>query len=891
MKAQSRHSFSVEWLTATKLHPPHLRKDIIQREQLLAELYDAVISHPLTLISSPAGYGKTTLLAAFIETYPEHFIAWLSLDEEDNDLTRFLFAILATIQHTIPTCGTRAQVLLNSLPDPGAEFRRIIGVLINDFLDTRPDSFILILDDMHLLTESSIYVALDYLLEHMPPKIHLVISSRYDPPLALARLRARGQLAELRLQNLRFTIDETTDFFNNQIQLSLTPEELTRLYTDTERRAAGIRLLANSLGRLLVTERTAFINRLAKTSMHVFDFLADEVLSNQSSAIKLFLLETSILPELSPELCKAVTGRGDAAAILEDVYRHNLFLMAVDETGTIYRYHHLFAEFLYQRLVREMPDHINELHRRAAEAENTPSRAVSHYLAAGLYEQAASIVEQIGEQFLNNGLLYTLRTWIETLPSSLLEAHPHLIYFLGVCRLQRGELEQASSLLERSRHGFEIIGDEAGQGEALLGLVDVASQLHDYRQQAVLIEQALTRPLSSRGRVHLLMARIWQSINEGNWQKADFDLDEALKITLKSQEPGVFNIVAPILRAHLALLPGGTYRLENYCRQVLARFGEEIGPVQAGAHSLLGFIHFLHGHLDDAIIETERARSISQQLGGFAFLDGEIDLVLSGVYSAHGDYASVEQHFEKRLPQIEQTPAVQFWTVTILYYIGRAQWMQNNYDKALATYTRMSATVVGQELPEVKVSRELMRALFEISERRYPDAEGTLRAAVVTEEKYPQCLAFINARLLLAHLYLTWKRPQAALSEFSIVLADCEKRNMSGLILREGPIMIPLLRLTIERGIHISFAARLLDLFGERKELKRIYIHDTKETLTTREIEVLRLIAQGFSNREITEQLFITETTVKSHITSILRKLNVASRTQATARARDLQIV
>ncbi|MEW6142100.1 MAG: LuxR C-terminal-related transcriptional regulator [Chloroflexota bacterium] len=889
---QPENSADVKWLTATKLHPPRLRKDIIQRKQLLTALHDAAVSHPLTLMSAPAGYGKTTLLAEFVDSYPELLTAWLSLDEEDNDPARFLGAVVAAIQRPVPACGTRSQVLLTSLPAPGADVRRVIGALINDFADAQSDSLVLILDDLHLVTEPTVYVALDYLLERLPPQMHVVVSARHDPPLALARLRARGQLAEVRLHQMRFTPDETTAFLNGQMHMGLTPEELSMLYTGTEGWAAGLRLLANSLGRIPAsTERGAFINRLAQTSTHVFDFLADEVLARQSTAVRTFLLETSILPELTPGLCQAVTGRSDTTAMLEDVYRRNLFLVAMDEAGKSYRYHHLFAEFLRRRLMRDMPERVTELHRRAAEAETNPARAISHYLAAGFWEQAAKRMEQVGEQLLDDGFSHTLRSWIESLPVSVREMHPRLIYILGVCALQRGDLEQASSLLERARRGFEMAGDEMGQGEVLLGLVDVASQGHDYERQAVSIGQALALPLPPHGRVHLLMARVWQSINEGNWEKADVDLDGALRITLESGEAKTFGFLAPILRAHVALLPGGTGRLEHYCRQALARFGEGIGPVQAGAHSLLGYIDFLHGRMDEAVVQAEQARSISQQLGGFPFLDSEVDLVLMGVSSARGEYAAVEHHWQARLPWVEQTPPLKFWTVTILYYIGRAQWLQGNLEQARITHGRMSAVGEGQELPEAMVSRGMMRALLEMSDRRYPDAERTLQFAINIEDKNPQCLVFGIARLLLAHLYLVWKRPQAGVLELASVLADCERRDMPGLILREGEMMVPLLRLAVERGIHPSFATRLLGLFGESVEMRRVYVPDTGETLTAREVEVLRLIAQGVGNREITGQLVITEATVKTHVTSILRKLNVTSRTQAAARARDLGIV
>lgn len=881
------------WLTATKLQPPRLRQDVIPRQQLLAALHDAVVSHPLTLVSAPAGYGKTTLLAALLKAYPDPVTAWLSLDQEDNEPARFLTAVAAALQRAIPPCGARVQALLASSPNPGAEVRRVTGVLVNDILETAPGDCALIVEDLHTITEPSVYVALDYLLERLPPQMHLVVSARHDPPLALARLRARGHLAEKRLSHLRFTFDETSAFLNDQLDLHLTDHDLARLHAGTEGWPAGLRLLANSLGQIPGSAgRTAFIANLNQANTYVFDFLADEVLARQKEKVRNFLLETSILSELDPKLCQAVTGQSDTAAALEEIYRQNLFLVAADDAGTTYRYHHLFAEFLQARLEREMPDRIPELHRRAGEAEPVPARAIAHYLAAQLWEPAAKAMERAGEQLLGDGLLRTLRGWIESLPVSVLDAHPRLVYFLGACALQSGDLERASSLLERARTAFQIAGDRAGEGDALQELVGVVSQQHDYGRQSTLIDQALACPLPVHGRVQLLIARTWQSVYEGDRDKADADLDEALRVTLESGNLRAFNVMAPILRAHLALLPGGTGRMEHYCRQALDRFGEAPGVVRAGAHCMLGYIYSLRGHIDEALREAERARVISQSLGGFHYLDWEIDIVLTSAYLMRGDYARSERHWQERLPWYEQISAIKPWMPTFLYYIGRAQWMQGNLEQARKTEARLSSMTDERVFPELAVSRALMRAIIEISDRRYTEAEQTLRPAVELEQKNRHCLVFGNARLLLAYLHLLRERPQQALSELSLFLAECETAGVPGLVLREGAvIMTPLLRLAMERGAHASFAARLLDLLGGTAELHRVHVSDTGETLTAREVEILRLIAQGASNRAITEQLIITERTVKTHVTSILRKLNAQSRTHAAARARDLRIV
>ena len=368
-----------------------------------------------------------------------------------------------------------------------------------------------------MIAEPAIYIALDYLLERLPPQMRLVVGARHDPPLALPRLRARGQLAELRVGDLRFTLDETATFLNETLRLGLSPDDLTTLQNRTEGWPVGLRLLAGSLTRIPTPAgRTAFIAHLAQTGRHIFGFLADEVLSRQSPAVRTFLLETSILSELTPALCQAVTGRSDAEAMLEDLDRRSLFIAAVNRPPhtptlphphTSYRYHALFAEFLRRQLAQEMPERAPELHRRAAEAQAAPDHAIGHYLAAEMWEQAAQAIEQVGEQLLHQGLLDTLIGWIRALPTPLREAHPDLAWLLGHCALLKGEFEVAQSLLERVLRDYEAAGDELRGGGALTYLALSALLQADFERASTLIQRALAHPLPPHSRVSLLMGR------------------------------------------------------------------------------------------------------------------------------------------------------------------------------------------------------------------------------------------------------------------------------------------------------------------------------------------------------------------------------------------------
>jgi len=877
------------WLTQTKFVPPRLRDDFVPRNRLLDTLHTAVNSFSLTLLSAPPGYGKTTLLASLTDLP----LAWVSIDEEDNDPARFFITLLSAMQKLDSSFGEGIQSLLSSLENPAGESRRIISAFINEVLEKLPET-LLVFDDLHFVSEPVIYSALDYLLEHLPPQLHLIIATRQDPPLSLARLRARGQLAEFRAPDLRFTTEEATLFLNEKQRLGLSSEDLTRLQSRAEGWAAGLRLLAGSLGQISsASDRTAFIQDLALSDRYVFDFLADEVLKRQEPDMRVFLLETSILPEITPLLCTAVTDRSDAQSVLEELYRRNLFLIQSGGTDRTYRYHALFAEFLREQLEQEMPERIVELHQRAAEAQRTtaPARAIAHFLSADLWEDAAQTIEQASEEFVRQGLLKTLHGWIEMLPVQVRDAHPRLLYVSGMLSLQRGELNDALTLLESAGRRFEASGDQANLAEALLLMIDTVSRQHDYVQQVELTQKALALPLPVHGRVQLLMAQAWQSLFQPDYRQADEVLDQALDLTLASNDLRAFNVMAPILNAHLAFLPSGTARLEHYCREVLARFGEGISAIRAGTLSIHSYLLFLNGALEQAASAADEARSLCNQLGGMAYSDFQARFVQAQIAGIGGEYATFEELWRDALPLAEQVSSLHPYVVMALYFIGRAQWMQKKFDQARQTEARIFMMDDPAEFPETTVVRKLMRALIEITDRKFGDAERTLQQGIAVEQKWPHAAVFGSARLMLAHLQLQQKREQDAWLQFKPFLAECEQRNMAGLILRETAFAIPLLRLAIDKKSSLNFAQRLLDQLSASDSPKPVPIPETGQTLTAREVEVLKLIAEGASNQVIAQRLVISEHTVKAHITSIFSKLQVTSRTEAAARARELRLV
>jgi LuxR family maltose regulon positive regulatory protein len=378
-------------LLATKLFPPFPRRDLVHRSRLTERLSSGLIA-PLTVVVAPAGWGKTTLLSDWLAS--DHAaapsVAWIALDEGDNDVVRFLRYLVGAVQTVDIRMGARARASLQSAQPPAAE--AVLALLIND-LAALSNDLVLVLDDYHVIDTPGIHQALTFLLDHLPPRLHLAIATRTEPQLPLARLRARGLLVELRAADLAFAADEAISFLNEVMGLRLTPAEITALRSRTEGWIAGLHLAALTLRERAPGDRQGFIAGLSGTHRYILDYLAGEVFALQPPHVQYFLLCTSILGGLSGPLCDAVLGDAaldstgtDGQAMLEWLDSANLFVVRLDDTRTWYRYHHLFAGFLRERLRRERPDLIPDLHRRAArwlEESGRLEYAAEHALAAG----------------------------------------------------------------------------------------------------------------------------------------------------------------------------------------------------------------------------------------------------------------------------------------------------------------------------------------------------------------------------------------------------------------------------------------------------------------------------------------------------------------------------
>jgi len=400
-------------ILATKFHIPVPRADLVSRPRLLRKLSEG-LTNPLTLISAPAGFGKTTLIAEwrYSPAGRDLPLAWFSLEAEDNDPVRFLSCLASALESLRPGLVAEAEVLLQSALPKAA-----LAALIH-CLNSIPQPFALVLEDYHLITASEIHDTVAYLISHLPAQMHLVLSSRIDPPLPLSRLRVRGDLTEIRADDLRFTREETSAYLNQVMGLALSSKDIDALETRTEGWIAGLKLAALSMQSEPEADLSNFVSEFAGSHHYIADYLVEEVLNGLPDPVRNFLLQTSISTCLCGELCDAITGQDNGQAMLEQLEQENMFIVRLDDDREWFRYHHLFAELLHHHLNRLYPGMEAELRRRTATwyAENEmPEHAIEEALAAREYEMAARWVEQIRSEMVESGETETLARWEQAL--------------------------------------------------------------------------------------------------------------------------------------------------------------------------------------------------------------------------------------------------------------------------------------------------------------------------------------------------------------------------------------------------------------------------------------------------------------------------------------------
>src|SRR3712207_1411031 len=650
MEASQRTSLVIETLLRTKLYPSKAHPDLVPRPRLVGRLEEGA-RRKLTLVSAPAGFGKTTLLSEWrtITLAKEWPAGWVSLDEGDNDPAVFFSYFIAALRAIEADIGEAPLTLLRSpqqLP-----LRSAVMVLINE-IEAISKDFTLVLDDYHVIENRSIHDELAFLLEHMPPQMHLFIASRTDPPLPLARLRARSQMTELRAADLRFEPEEVAAFLNGMMGLKLSADDVAALEERTEGWIAAIQLVALSLQAKPVIPD--FINEFTGSHRYIFDYLAEEVLQKQSDDVQAFLLKTSISDLLSGPLCDALTGRNDGQQKLEDLESANLFLASLDNRRRWYRYHHLFSDFLRERLHRMQPGLAPELHRTASEwyeHNRLVTEAVEHALAAEDFERAARLVHRAAESMLQEGRLATLAGGVDALPQRTVCPQPRLYLFHAESLFLLGQYEAAEADLQRVEHaldesgatpetstksvgGLPISDQERTELQSMVAAIraSIASVYGDLPRTVALSQQALRglpeEALVWRGNTLAQLGAAY-ALNR-DMEAASRTFPEAYAVNEAAGNAYAVQIVT-WRSARIQIMQGRLRRAAETYRKLLQQASEQ---VELGQLPVTGYCHLDMGdllrewneldaaaqHLKEGIERIERAGSPTILLDGYIAL-------------------------------------------------------------------------------------------------------------------------------------------------------------------------------------------------------------------------------------------------------------------------------
>ena len=909
-----RRLIATEALLTTKLYVPRAHPNLVPRPRL-GKLLTEGMSRKLTLISAPAGFGKTTLLSEWwmMHLGNEYPVAWISLEEADNDPMRFLSYLIAALQSIETDIGEVALLSLRS-PRP-SPVGAVLTSLINE-IATTPSDFVLVFDDYHVIKSQVIHDAVTFLLEHLPPQMHLVIASRTEPPLPLSRLRAGGQIIELRAADLRFTSEEAAAFLTDAMGMNLSAEDIAALDARTEGWIAGLQLAALSMQRR--EDIAGLITALTGDDRYVTDYLVEEVLHRQPERTRTFLLRTSILERLSGSLCDATTGHDDGQQMLESLEQANLFLIPLDNRRRWYRYHHLFADMLRHRLRRTEPERMLELHRRAAEWHENHGfveDAIRHALAAGDTEWAARLVEQNTATVVMRSEGAKLMRWLEALPEELVRSRPRLSVAYAIAALFGGRLDAVEPLLrdaERSLGGLPEISSVSPIDRESVGRLadvptciaiirgDLARMRGDVPHAIELSRQALAHlPEDS---TYLRSKAIW-NLGISSWMSGDLAAAEQAFVRLTTEERTTSNAYLRLLAAYgvgrLQVVQGRLLEAEQAYRWALR---PEIGkgksqlPVAGWAYLGMGELLREWNNLDDATRYLMEALELGKWVGAAGPL-AITYAALARVKQALGDASGARDAIERA-----RQGALDFQVLDPLNplaaRLARAQLAQGDVAAAVR-WARERRLGVDDELNYMRETEHLVLARVLIAQDKPSEALRLLGRLLSAAHAAGRMGSVTEILVLQALLLQAEGDTTRAVRILEDALSLAEPEGYVRIFVDEGPPIAALLRRVSTAGVSPKYAGTLLATLRHDAEDPRLsseanipkYVHLLSEPLSDRELEVLRLIASGLSNRQIAQELFITPGTAKRHVHNIYRKLEVSSRTQAIARARDLNLI
>ncbi|HEX2223938.1 MAG TPA: LuxR C-terminal-related transcriptional regulator [Thermoanaerobaculia bacterium] len=915
-------------LLATKLHVPVARGHKVHRGRLFDRL-DQGTQTALSLVAAPAGFGKSTLLSDWLHSRPRP-AGWVSLEPSDNDLRRFLSYLAAALEHPLPgvSRGLVAALASSRLPDP----EPLLTPLLNELWE-RP-SCVLVLDDYHVIEAAEIHEALNFLVEHLPPAMHVVIASRSYPPLHLPRLRARGLLAELRSEDLRFTCEEAAGFLRDSMGLQVTAAEVEALERRTEGWIAGLQMAALSLrGR---EEVGTFLAGFTGSHRFVLDYLTEEVLDRQPPDRLGFLLRTSVLPRLCGDLCDTVTGRNDSQEILEALETANLFLIPLDERRRWYRYHHLFASLLQEELRHRMSDaELVRLHETAADwfaAHQLPEEALAHASAAACWERSVAILEAYADLYLSRGEIGTVSRWFEGFPHEELRGRPRLLLLRAVVLFSTLRWPEFNALLPELEASVQATGEQDPELSARLDTL-ISFQLTgkgDFPAVIAHARRALERiPADnpSRGVVAgvlgIALARTCQSA------EAMEVLEEAARLNYASGN-FVGAVIARCNQGWLEEVHGrlaaSRERFEQALRMVATLWTPRL-PAAAPAWAGLADVALERGDLEGAF----EMATIAVELGKASEVTGQVRSLasLSRVQAARGELDEARRTLEHLAALIRMT-GIEIWHSVTRAVQARFDLVQARRESradllaGIGRWAEREGLLDGCEairerfLPDTHCDYAHLTAARWLIVSGQPERALELLSAlekVAAEEGWISSQIEIALLEALAHqkrVRAAGRRrepPDEAFDALARALKLAEPEGYVQVFLGEGEPFFRLLAAydearpgalagtlwsdRLDQALGVQTREVALPVFPPAVSVQAAgrAMNPPGEPLSERELEVLRAIASGLSNAEAAKRLYLSPFTVKKHLENIYGKLGVHNRTEAIARAQGLRLI
>ncbi len=880
-------------LLLLKFNTPQLKPNLVQRPRLY-NLLNEGLEKKLTILSSPAGFGKSTLLGDWLRRIPYPH-AWLSLDEDDNDYARFLKYFIAALQQLDPTIDNTVLDLLYS-PQPMLQSAALTA-LINQ-IDTIETNAILVLDDYHLLNNHKIHQSIEYLLNYLPRNLHLVVSTRADPPFAYSLLRAQGELVEIRMNDLKFTDAEAKDFIRKEIDEQISDQAISELTKRTEGWISGLQMASLSLRGKENAE--SFVRSFSGSHKYILDYLFEEVLQQQPEDIQNFLLYTSILERLSGPLCDEILGGKDSQAVLEELERGNLFLVPLDDERGWYRYHQLFRDLLNHHLSLKHVEKIPGLYRKAShwhEQTGWLTLSIDYSIAAGDFNRAVDLIVREAENTLIRSEVNTYQKWVSKLPDDLLKANPEIEFFTLWAQILRGaDLEV--NLLEFEH--FDQSAGLTGRRFALQAFIQVSkgkfSLAGEYAGKA--LKELDQDDDYFRGMATWIMG-VYHALQQD--VQGALSMLEKLSSSLDLEYYPMLNVLLLSQIAHVHARLGNFSQAETIYEQALNSAKDRQGNlIPIAGEALMGYGDLLReqNRLDQATDMILDGIELTYQWRKVAAIEGY--LFLARVKQLQNNFFSANAALEKAMKLAIEYDAIEIddrmvamWQARLWCFEGKTHLVERWIQQSSLSDTVESFIVGGIfNLENYLQAREnMVLARYKLLTQRHEQALSLTDQLLAVFEEYGRLDLLIELYLLRCLIFHRTQQTEKSLSALGKAIDLSESGGFIGVFLEGGPELQEIIRFYCQSVPAPLYAQRLLEAFQEKTMVQEVKPQPLLEPLSDRELDVLKYLPSNLTTPEIADEMMISINTVRTHIKNIYQKFGVHKRSQAVIRAKDLNLI